>query len=57
MTTNPVLLQTDIGGDIDDFWALVMLLKQPWLDLRFILTDTDNTVYRAAFPGGVFPAG
>lgn len=48
MTKIPVLLQTDIGGDIDDFWALVMLLKQPWLDLRFILTDTDNTVYRAA---------
>ncbi|MBP5639423.1 MAG: nucleoside hydrolase [Victivallales bacterium] len=44
----PVILQTDIGGDIDDFWALSMLLKQPWLDLKFILTDTDNTVYRAA---------
>ena len=44
----PVILQTDIGGDIDDFWALVMLLKQPWLDLKMILTDTGHTVYRAA---------
>ena len=48
METKKVYLQTDIGGDIDDFWALVMLLKQPWLDLRMILTDTGNTVYRAA---------
>jgi len=44
----PVVLQTDIGGDIDDFWALVMLLKQNQLDLKMILTDTGNTVYRAA---------
>lgn len=44
----PLFLQTDIGGDIDDFWALVMLLKQPWLDLKMILTDTGHTVYRAA---------
>lgn len=44
----PVILQTDIGGDIDDFWALVMILKQPWLDLKMILTDTGHTVYRAA---------
>lgn len=44
----PLYLQTDIGGDIDDFWALAMLLKQPWLDLRMVLTDTGHTVYRAA---------
>ncbi len=44
----PLILQTDIGGDIDDFWALTMILKQPQLDLQFVLTDTDNTVYRAA---------
>ncbi len=44
----PLYLQTDIGGDIDDFWALTMILKQPWLDLRMILTYTGNTIYRAA---------
>jgi inosine-uridine nucleoside N-ribohydrolase len=44
----PLYLQTDIGGDIDDFWALTMILKQPWLDLRMILTDTGNTIYRSA---------
>ena len=25
----PVILDTDIGGDIDDMWALGMLLKSP----------------------------
>lgn len=44
----PVILHTDIGGDIDDTWALAMMLKQPFLNPLMILTDTDNTVYRAA---------
>ena len=48
MEKTPLYLQTDIGGDIDDFWALTMLLRQSWLDLRMILTDTGNTIYRAA---------
>ena len=44
-----VILHTDIGGDIDDFWALVMLLRQSaWLKLEMILTDTWNAVARAA---------
>ncbi|MBR1837129.1 MAG: nucleoside hydrolase [Kiritimatiellae bacterium] len=48
MKTKPLYLQTDIGGDVDDFWALAMILKQPWLDLKMILTDTGNTIYRSA---------
>jgi len=43
----PVILDTDIGTDIDDTWALVMLLKSPELDLKLVTTDTGNTVYRA----------
>lgn len=43
----PVIVQTDIGDDIDDTWALVMLLKSPGLDVRLITTDYGNTVYRA----------
>jgi inosine-uridine nucleoside N-ribohydrolase len=43
----PVILDTDIGDDIDDTWALVMLLKSPNLDVRLITTDYGNTVYRA----------
>jgi inosine-uridine nucleoside N-ribohydrolase len=43
----PVILDTDIGDDIDDTWALVMLLKSPELDLRLVVTDYGNTEYRA----------
>lgn len=43
----PVILDTDIGGDIDDTWALAMMLKSPELDVKLIVTDTGNTTYRA----------
>lgn len=43
----PVILDTDIGDDIDDTWALAMLLKSPELDLKLVVTDNGNTAYRA----------
>jgi inosine-uridine nucleoside N-ribohydrolase len=43
----PVILDTDIGQDIDDTWALVELLKSPELDLKLVVTDYGNTEYRA----------
>jgi inosine-uridine nucleoside N-ribohydrolase len=43
----PVILDTDIGGDIDDTWALAMLLKSPELDIRLAVGDTGNALYRA----------
>jgi len=43
----PVILDTDIGGDIDDTWALVMMLNAPELDIRMVVSDSGNTVYRA----------
>ena len=43
----PVILDTDIGDDIDDTWALAMLLKSPELDLRLVVGDNGNAVYRA----------
>jgi len=43
----PTILDTDIGGDIDDTWALAMMLKCPELDLRLVVADTGDTVYRA----------
>lgn len=43
----PVILDTDIGTDIDDQWALAYLLRCPELDLKMILTDTGDTIYRA----------
>ena len=43
----PVILDTDIGDDIDDTWALAYLLRSPELDLRMVVTDYGDTVYRA----------
>jgi len=43
----PVILDTDIGDDIDDTWALALLLKSPELDVKLVTTDTGNTTYRA----------
>jgi len=43
----PVILDTDIGDDIDDTWALALLLRSPEVDLRLVTTDYGNTVYRA----------
>jgi inosine-uridine nucleoside N-ribohydrolase len=43
----PVILDTDIGTDIDDSWALAYLLRCPALDLKLVLTETGDTRYRA----------
>jgi inosine-uridine nucleoside N-ribohydrolase len=43
----PVILDTDIGTDIDDTWALAMLLGCPELDPRLVLTANGDTIYRA----------
>ena len=40
-----VVLDTDIGGDIDDTWALAMLLGCPELDLRLVVSATGDTTY------------
>ena len=46
-TRIPVILDTDIGGDIDDTWALALLLKSPEFDVKLVVSDTGDTVYRA----------
>jgi inosine-uridine nucleoside N-ribohydrolase len=43
----PIVLDTDIGADIDDTWALAELLRSPSLDLKLVLCGTGNTTYRA----------
>ena len=42
----PVILDTDIGSDIDDTWALCMLLGSPQLELKLVTTAFDNTPER-----------
>lgn len=44
----PVVLSTDIAGDIDDTWALAHLLRSPELDLKMVLTETGEARYRGA---------
>ena len=66
----PVILDTDIGDDIDDTWALAMLLNSPELDLKLVVTEEGNTPSRAKIaarlleiagrtdvPVGIIPAG
>ncbi len=43
----PVILDTDIGSDVDDILALVMLAKAPELQLIGITTVYGDTIHRA----------
>ena len=44
----PVIIDTDIGTDVDDMWALAFALRCPELDIRLITTCTGDVEYRAA---------
>jgi purine nucleosidase len=43
----PIVLDTDIGSDIDDAFALALILKSPELDLRAVTTVSGDTQARA----------
>ena len=43
----PVIFDTDICDDIDDTWALVLLLQSPQFDVRLITTEVGNTEAKA----------
>jgi inosine-uridine nucleoside N-ribohydrolase len=43
----PVILDTDIGSDIDDMWAIAMLLNSPELDIKLITVSEGDTASRA----------
>lgn len=43
----PVIFDTDIGTDIDDTWALALILASPELDLKLLVTDSGDTRERA----------
>ena len=47
ITGTPVILDTDIGDDIDDTWALTLLLNSPELDLKLVVGDYGKQRYRA----------
>ncbi len=43
----PVIFDTDIGSDIDDTWALALILASEELDLKMVVTDSHDTVGKA----------
>ena len=43
----PIIIDTDIGSDIDDTWALAMALGCPELDVKMVVTCTGDTRFRA----------
>lgn len=43
----PVIYDSDIGDDIDDTWALTMLLKSPEFDVKLVVGDNHKAIYRA----------
>lgn len=46
-TKIPVIIDTDIGGDIDDTWALVFALLREEFDIKLITTVLGDPAYRA----------
>lgn len=53
----PVILDTDIGLDVDDVWALAFLLRCPELDLKLVVSDTGDTRYSASVAAKLLEAG
>ncbi len=47
LSSKPVVFATDIGGDVDDTWALAHILRSKELDLEIVLTETGEAEYRA----------
>ncbi|XP_004344548.2 hypothetical protein CAOG_06927 [Capsaspora owczarzaki ATCC 30864] len=43
----PVIIDTDIGTDMDDTWAIAVALASPVIDVRLVLVATHNTPVRA----------
>lgn len=48
-----VLIDTDIGGDIDDTWALALAVASPELDIRLVTTVSGDPRYRAHVATGL----
>ena len=43
----PIILDTDLGNDNDDNWAIATILAHPKLDLKLLITDSFNTIKKA----------
>lgn len=45
---NKIIVDTDIGGDIDDIWALVLLLSSELFDVKMISVTQGDIEYQTA---------
>ena len=52
-----IVIDTDIGTDIDDTWALAFALRCPELDIRLVTTSTGDPLDRAALVADLLAAG
>jgi inosine-uridine nucleoside N-ribohydrolase len=52
----PTVLVTDIGGDVDDTWALAHILRSSELDLKMVLCEVGNPAYQASLTAKVLQA-
>jgi len=43
----PIIFDTDIGDDIDDTWALILLLQSPEFDIKLITASTGDSPSKA----------
>ena len=48
MIPQPIIIDTDIGDDVDDAWALTTVLASPELDLVGVTTVSGDTTLRAS---------
>ena len=53
----PVLLDTDIGTDIDDAFALALIIKSPEIDLLGVTTVSGDTAARARLAAKLLVGG
>ena len=53
----PIVLDTDIGTDIDDTWAIAQALRSPGLEVRLVTTVAGDTTYRARCAAALLAAG
>lgn len=53
----PIVLDTDIGSDIDDAFAVALILHSPELDLRAVTTVSGDTAARARLAAKLLAAG
>ena len=56
LKSRPLIIDTDIGTDIDDTFALIMALNSPEIDLRLVSTTTGDTPYRSKLTAKILEA-